>query len=117
MPRNTLLFLKDMRVAAQKIKRYTQSSTFESYRQDEQMIDATLHNLEIIGEAAKNIPQDTRSSYPDIPWRNMARFRDVIAHHYFGINLETVWDIVENELPNLLSELDTVIADEETKEV
>ena len=117
MPRKALLFLKDMRVAAQKIKRYTQLSTFESYSQDEQMIDATLHNLEIIGKAAKNIPQDVRMSYPDIPWRNMARFRDVIAHHYFGINLETVWDIVENELPALLSELEIVIADEETKEV
>lgn len=115
MPRNALLFLKDMRVAAQKIKRYTQTSTFESYRQDEQKIDATLHNLEIIGEAAKNVPQDIRASYPNIPWRNMARFRDVIAHHYFGINLETVWDIVENELPELLSELDSVITDEEAK--
>ena len=115
MPRNALLFLKDMRVAAQKIKRYTQASTFASYSQDEQKIDATLHNLEVIGEAAKNIPQDIRENYPTIPWRNMARFRDVIAHHYFGINLETVWDIVENELPTLLSGLDTVIADEEAK--
>ena len=78
------------------------------------MIDATLHNLEIIGEAAKNIPQAVRASYPDIPWRNLARFRDVIAHHYFGINLETVWDIIKNELPTLLSRLDKVIADEET---
>ena len=115
MPRRHLSFLEDMRVAAQRVRRYTKDSTFESYEQNQEKIDATLHNLEIIGEAAKNIPEDVRASYPNIPWRNMARFRDVLAHHYFGIDLETVWDIIENELPALLSELDTAIKNEENQ--
>ena len=115
MPRKVLLFLKDMRVAAERVRLYTQNISFESYRQNQEKIDATLHNLEIIGEAAKNIPDEVRANYPTIPWRSMARFRDVIAHHYFGIDLETVWDIIENELPALLDELDTAIQSEDGK--
>ncbi len=115
MPRNYLLYLKDMQNAAEKILRYTQHISYEAFEQNEEKIDATLHNLEVLGEAAKNIPQDTQSIYPDIPWRNMARFRDVLAHHYFGKNLETIWDVVENELPSLIKELKIAISEEESK--
>ena len=112
MPRNYLLFLKDMRNAAEKILRYTHNLSFEDFKENEEKIDATLHNLEVLGEAVKNIPQEIQIKYPNIPWRNMARFRDVLAHHYFGINLETIWDVVENELPTLMTELNTAITEE-----
>lgn len=115
MPRNYLLYLKDMRNAAEKVQQYTQNVSFESYQQDPEKIDATLHNLQVLGEAAKSVPETVQQSYPDVPWRNMARFRDVIAHHYFAINLETVWDVIENEIPNLISELTTAIKTEENK--
>ena len=113
MPRNYLLYLKDMRNAAEKILRYTHSISFEAFKKNEEKIDATLHNLEVLGEAAKNVPQEIQDKYPNIPWRNMARFRDVLAHHYFGINLETIWDVVENELPTLITELNIAIAEED----
>ncbi len=109
MPRSTRLFLEDMRGAAQKVQRYTQGYDFERFRGDEQVIDATLHNLQIMGEAAKNIPAEVREQHPAIPWRSLARFRDVLAHHYFGIRLETVWDVVENEIPVLLPELQSAL--------
>jgi len=64
--------------------------------------DAVLRNLEIIGEAVKNISEGTRQKYPKIKWRKMAGFRDIVAHEYFGIDDETVWDIIENEIPALL---------------
>jgi uncharacterized protein with HEPN domain len=59
--------------------------------------------LEIIGEAVKNISEETRQNYPQIKWRKIAGFRDIVAHEYFGVNEETVWDIVENEIPALLT--------------
>ena len=109
MPRSTRLFLEDMQSAAQKVQRYTQGFDFETFRESEQVIDATLHNLQIMGEAAKNIPATVREQHPTIPWRSLARFRDVLAHQYFGIRLETVWDVVKNELPALLPELQDVL--------
>ena len=102
-----------MLVATKKIQRYTEQSSFESYQHDEEKIDATLRNLEIIGEAAKNIPVEVRNKYPNIAWRGIARFRDVIVHHYFGVDLETVWNIIENELPVLFAELEVAILNEE----
>ena len=103
MARNYLLYLKDMQASAQKVQSYTKGIDIETFQEAEQTIDATFHNLQIIGEAAKNIPEEVRAPYPAVPWRSMAQFRDVVAHHYFGVRLETVWDVVENELPLIIS--------------
>jgi uncharacterized protein with HEPN domain len=80
MARNYLLYLKDMQASAQKVQTYTRGLDIKTFQEAEQTIDATLHNLQIIGEAAKNIPEEVRAKYPGIPWRSMARFRDVVAH-------------------------------------
>jgi uncharacterized protein with HEPN domain len=73
--------------------------------------DAVLRNLEIIGEAVKNISEGTRQKYPKIKWRKIAGFRDIVAHEYFGIDDETVWDIVENEVPALLAMVKTMLGE------
>ena len=65
--------------------------------------DAVIRNLEIIGESVKNITPATREQYPDIPWKQMAGLRDILIHQYFGVDLDTIWLVVENRLP-LLSE-------------
>ena len=65
------------------------------------MQDATIRNLEIIGEAAKNLSETTRSRRADIPWRQIAGMRDKLIHQYFGVNLELVWKTVEIEIPRL----------------
>jgi len=70
-----------------------------------------LRNLEIIGEAVKNISESTRKKYPDVKWRKIAGFRDIVAHEYFGVNDETVWDIVENEIPALIEIVKTILAE------
>lgn len=64
-----------------------------------------LHHLAIIGEAAKQIPENVRNQQPTIEWRKIARFRDIVIHHYFAIDNQIVWDIVENKVPELLTQL------------
>jgi uncharacterized protein with HEPN domain len=85
--------------------------TYKKFVNDDLHFDAVLRNLEIIGEAVKNIPDETRRKYPQIKWRKIAGFRDVIAHGYFGVNDETVWDIVENEIPVLLATAKTMLGE------
>ncbi len=61
--------------------------------------DAVVRNLEVIGEAAKGTSEGTRRHYPEVPWREMARFRDLALHHYGRVQPEEVWEVVEHDLP------------------
>ena len=72
---------------------------------NELIFDAVVRNLEIIGEAAKGIPVDIRDRSTAIDWRRIAGLRDVLAHAYFALDDETVWDIIENKVPDLLIEV------------
>ena len=70
-------------------------------------------NLEVIGEAVKNISEETRIAYASIKWRKITGFRDIVAHEYFGVNEETVWDIVKNQIPALLEVVKTMLKEKE----
>lgn len=71
--------------------------------------DSVLRNLEIIGEAAKNVPVDFRRKYPAVSWSDLAGLRDKLIHDYFGVNLDIVWGVVGKELPILKLELGKII--------
>lgn len=71
--------------------------------------DAVLRNLEILGAAAKNLPQDIRERWPMVEWRSISRLRDVLSHHYFGLEDETIWDIVHNKIPPLLQTIQRIV--------
>jgi len=101
MPRDYKLYLEDILVAIERINSYTQSIDFNTFQGDTQKVDAVLYNLEVIGEAAKNVPMDLRSAYSGIEWRKIVGLRDIIVHEYFGVSLEIVWDIIQNKLPGL----------------
>jgi uncharacterized protein with HEPN domain len=70
-----------------------------------------LRNLEIIGEATKNISLDLRRKHPQIPWRKMAGLRDILIHNYVGVNIRTVWNIVKNELPAVKKDVQNLLQD------
>ena len=112
MSRDWRLYLDDMREACHKVLRYTADLDLDGLERDEKTYDAVVRNLEVIGEAAKNIPESVRRRAPGIEWRKVAGLRDVIAHAYFGIDDAVLWDVVRNKVPALLGALESVAEEE-----
>jgi len=98
-------FLLDIRDAVSRARSYTEGMSFNDFVKDGKTQDAVVRNLEIIGEAVKNLSASFRNSNPEIPWKNIAGMRDKIIHHYFGLNLEIIWAVVQKELPILLTHI------------
>jgi uncharacterized protein with HEPN domain len=109
MPRDYNLHLEDILEAIGKIKTYMGGMSRQDFLKDEKTRDAVLRNLEVIGEAAKGVPEEIRAQHPGIEWRKMAGLRDILIHHYFGIDLEIIWDIVENKLDELETQIKTAL--------
>jgi len=105
MQRDTNLYLEDMLVAIEKITAYMAGTIYEQLSTKGMLLDAVLHYLEIIGEAAKHVPNNLREKYSQVDWRKIAGFRDIVVHEYFGISLEIVWDILKNKLPELRQQI------------
>ena len=82
---------------------------------DETLCRAIVRSLEIIGEASKNLPDEFRSAYPQIVWKGMTGMRDIIIHHYFGIDYDTVWNTIKNDIPDLHHEIKRIIEIESKK--
>jgi len=109
--RDVRLFLEDMLLSCQKIQRYIGTKTYKEFISDEILIDGVIRNLEIIGEAVKNVPEVFKKKYPDIEWRKIAGLRDILIHEYFGVDFQILWDIVKNKIPKLNEELQGILND------
>jgi uncharacterized protein with HEPN domain len=99
-----------------KAENFIQDISYDDFLADDKTSYATLRALEIIGEAVKKVPQAVRNSYPEIPWTEMAGMRDKLIHDYFGVNLQTVWDTVKKDIPELKSKFKQVYQDYSDKE-
>lgn len=88
--------------------RYSAGLSAEQFENNELINDAVLRNLELLGEAAKQIPGEVRQRHPQVPWRRIAGLRDVLANAYFGLEDETIWQIVTISVPALVVQLDAV---------
>lgn len=91
------LYLRDILKAADRILEYTEGGR-EAFFASHLIQDGVIRNFEIIGEAAKQVSENTRLAFPDVPWRVIGRFRDLLIHHYFGVDLDEVWNIVAGDL-------------------
>ncbi len=107
--RNAKLYLDDILEAIKRIEKYTKGLTFVRLKKDMLVLDGVIRNLEIIGEAAKNIPVQIKDRYPDIEWRKIAGLRDILAHEYFGIDIEVVWDVIKNKIPVLKKDVNHIL--------
>jgi len=105
-------FVSDIQEAIRRIATYAAGMTEEAFMADVKTQDAVIRNLEILGEATKNLSEEFRARYSHIPWKNMAGVRDRLIHHYFGINPDIVWQIVVAELPDVITALDEVVDDD-----
>lgn len=94
-------YLRDIVENATKVETFTAGVDFDAFLADEMRAYATIRALEIIGEAVKQVPTGLREQYPDVPWRSIARMRDKLIHHYFGVNLGVVWKTVTEDISPL----------------
>ena len=98
-------YLNDMGTFARKVQSYTQDLTQTEFVANELIYDATLRNLELIGEAATHIPAKMREANPEIPWRLIIATRNRLIHAYLGIDDDTIWSIIQDDIPDLLAAL------------
>lgn len=97
--RNFKLFIEDILQAIDKIEDYSKKLSFNQFSRKEIVVDAIMRNLEIIGEASRNIPNEMRKNNSQIPWKRMIGLRNIAIHEYFGIDLEIIWEIITKNLP------------------
>lgn len=109
--RGTKEFLSDVLEAIKRIQDYTSGMDYQSFLADLKTRDAVIRNLEVIGEATKNIDDGFRKQYPVAPWKEMAGMRDKLIHHYFGINFEIVWTIIHDELQGVEKSIDSILGE------
>ena len=101
MTRNVLLFIQDIIDYIERVEDYVDGYYINSFIEDSKTCDSVLRCLEVIGEAAKNIPNEVRVKYPTVPWREMAGMRDKVIHGYFVVDFEMVWLVVKEDLPQI----------------
>jgi len=105
-------FVIDMFLSCQKILKYTEGMVFEEFENDSRTIDAVVRNIEILGEAVKNISRQFKEKYPEVDWSIIARTRDKLIHFYFGIDIVILWKIVKFNIPVLFKKLENIIKNE-----
>lgn len=101
MLRDPRVFLDDIVEACDAVTSYCGSLTFEEFSADRKTVDAVVRNLEVIGEAVKRLPPEIRDQMPDIEWQRIAGLRDILIHHYFGLDMTLIWDVVRTKVPVL----------------
>ncbi|MDD3739996.1 MAG: DUF86 domain-containing protein [Bacteroidales bacterium] len=110
--RKYILYLEDMLLSMQRIEEYLCNIDFDEFKMTYIVVDAVVRNFEIIGEASQKVPAEIQNKYPEIPWRKIYGLRNLIAHEYFGIDYEMIWEIAKVNLPQNREDLQKIIEKE-----
>jgi uncharacterized protein with HEPN domain len=109
-PRDRAFRIQDILDAIAKIQRYISGVDFDKFENDEEIMDAVVHNLTVIGEATNHLPAEITSSHPEIPWRQMIDLRNFSVHAYWNLRPAVIWDTIQNDLPPLIEPLRSLIS-------
>jgi len=109
MPRDYKTYPEDILQAIDKVRRYTTGLSIQAWAEDERTLDAVVRNLEVIGEAVKQLPDPVRSAHPEVEWKRIAELRDILIHADFGVDVEIVWSIVRDKLPTLRTQIEQIL--------
>lgn len=107
--RSQKLFLMDIVESIDAISLFVEGYSFEFFCTDRKTFSATIRELEIIGEAIRNISDEIKAQYPDVLWQEIRSFRNKITHEYFGVDARIIWDIVQNELGLLKDQITQIL--------
>jgi uncharacterized protein with HEPN domain len=111
MPRDYRVFLHNVLDAIANIAEFVGGMTLGQFKDDKKTLHAVVRNLEVVGEAVKGVPPEVRQRHPAIPWQRIAGLHDILIHHYFEIDVDIVWDVVKNKLPDLKQHLQTLLTE------
>lgn len=111
MPRDFKVFLEDALEAIGNVAEFVGAMTLDELKADKKTLHAVVRNLEVIGEAVKGVPPQIRQRHPQVPWQRIAGLRDILIHHDFEIDIEIVWDVIKNKLPELRQHLQAMLGE------
>jgi uncharacterized protein with HEPN domain len=114
MKRDIGLYLDDILQSIKRIKDSTLDLTLEQFIKDLDIQDAIIRRIEIMGESAKQIPEEYKTQHPEVPWRKITGTRDVFIHDYFEVNLERIWDIIQNDLIPLKEQVEAMLKEQDS---
>jgi len=109
MKRNYILFLEDISIRIEKVNSYILDMTYDEFKIDDKTVSACIREIEVIGEASKQIPKEITERFDNLPWSLMAKMRDKLIHWYFEIDEEIVWNVTKDKLPTIKIQIDEIL--------
>ena len=111
MSRDISLYIKDILQNMSDAEEFIQGFSYDQFASDKKTLNAVMRSMEVIGEAAKKVPDEIRAKYPSVPWKEMAGMRDKLIHIYFGVDREAVWLVVKDRIPIIKPLIEQILRD------